>query len=153
MAAIFAMRSDAETMRFIREPQSGEEATWKWLELVSSEWQTETIAFCAVVEQSLNITIGWCGLWRLTESAEIEIGYAFAKDFWKWGYASEAAAAFMKYGFDHLGLDEIVAVANPENQASQSVMKKLGMSYDYTGEFYGHELVHYSILRSDWQAS
>ena len=49
-----------------------------------------------------------------------------------------------------LGLDFVVAVARPENRASRRVMEKIGMRYDYTGEFYGRELVHYIITREEF---
>ena len=150
--AVSAMRSDAELMRFIREPQNRQE-TVSWLKLVSSHWKDEKIGFCAVVEKASNQVIGWCGLWRLKETGETEVGYAVAKDFWGKGYAGEAAEAFLVYGFDILNLEKIVAVARPENTASRRVMEKLGMKYDYTGEFYGKQLVHYSINKKDFSTS
>lgn len=144
--AVFAMRSDAEVMRFIREPQPREEAA-NWVKLVSSRWATERIGLCAVVKKTSGAVIGWCGLWRLPETDETEIGYAIAKEFWRNGFAFEAARKSLEYGFDDLMLDKIVAVARPENAASRGVMEKLGMQYDSTGEFYGRELVHYSITK------
>lgn len=148
--AVYRMRSDADTMRFIREPQNLEE-TISWLQLVSGRWETEKIGFCAVVEKSSQKLIGWCGLWRLKETGEMEVGYAINKNFWGSGYAAEAAAKFLEYGFNDLNLEEIVAVAQPENAASRRVMEKIGMLYDYTGEFYGRDLVHYSITQKEWK--
>jgi ribosomal-protein-alanine N-acetyltransferase len=148
---IFKMRSDSEIMRFIREPQTNPDETWNWIKLVSSEWETTKIGFCAVVEKDSMNTIGWCGLWRLKETDEIEVGYAIAKEYQRKGFATEAAAAVLEYGFDEIDLEEIVAVAYPDNAASQNVMKQLGMSFDYTGEFYGRELVHYSISKTTWK--
>jgi [ribosomal protein S5]-alanine N-acetyltransferase len=142
--AIYAMRRDAEIMRYIREPQSKAESK-NWLKLISSRWESEKIGFCAVVEKSSNELIGWCGLWRLTETNEIEVGYAVARKFWGRGYASEAAARFLEYGFGELNLEKIVAVAREENSGSRRVMEKLGMRFDYIGEFYGRDLVHYTI--------
>lgn len=141
---IYAMRSDAELMRFIREPQNRSESA-DWIELVSSRWRTEKIGFCAMIEKSSNEFVGWCGLWTLKETGELEIGYAVARDFWGKGYATEAAIKFFDYAFERLQPEKIVAVADPENAASRRVMEKLGMRYDYTGEFYGRDLVHYSI--------
>ncbi len=149
--AIFAMRRDAEIMRFIRAPQTNREETLSWLRLVSSKWEEEKIGFCAVIEKAANEMIGWCGLWKLKETSEVEVGYAIARKHWKKGFASEAAEAFLQYGFDELNLKEIVAVAHPENQASQSVMKRLGMTFDYIGKFYEIELVHFSITKGEWQ--
>jgi ribosomal-protein-alanine N-acetyltransferase len=149
---VFALRSDREMMRFIREPQDREE-TANWLKLVSSRWADEKIGFCAVVEKTTEKLIGWCGLWLLKETQEIEIGYAIAKRFWGKGFAVEAAEKFLEYGFSELNLEKIAAVAYPENTASRRVMEKLGMQFDYIGEFYGRDLVHYSISRKSWLES
>ena len=146
---IYAMRSDADVMRFIREPQNREESV-NWVKLVSSRWQTEKIGFCALLEKSSQTFIGWCGVWRLQETNEIEIGYAVAKNFWGKGLATEAALVFLQYAFENLKPEKIVAVASPENAASVRVMEKLGMRYDCTGEFYERELVHYSITKKEF---
>ena len=131
-------------MRFIRKPQNRTESA-NWIELVSSRWQSEKIGFCALIEKCSKRFVGWCGLWRLKETGETEIGYAVAREFWGKGFATEAAAKFLDYAFEQLQPERIVAVAEPENTASRRVMEKLGMRYDYSGEFYGRELVHYSI--------
>jgi ribosomal-protein-alanine N-acetyltransferase len=151
--SIFAMRRDADIMRFIREPQTERAEAVSWVNLVSSRWKEEKIGFCAVIEKASGRFVGWCGLWRLKETGETEIGYAIVKDFWRRGYAAEAAEAFLSYGFEHLNFEKIVAVAVPENTGSRRVMEKLGMRYDYTGEFYGRSLVHYSIAREEFSAS
>jgi len=147
--AIYRMRSDADVMRFIREPQNRRESA-NWVELVSSRWADERIGFCAIIEKSSRKFVGWCGLWRLQETGEIEIGYAVAKKFWGKNYATEAGGEFLRYAFAELQFDKIVAVAAPENAASRRVMEKLGMRYDYTGEFYGRDLVHYSITKQEF---
>lgn len=148
--AVFAMRSDENVMRFIRAPQKNRFEAEDWINLVSSRWEDENIGFCAVVEKSSSNFIGWCGLWRLKETNEIEVGYALVKEVWGKGFASEAAGAFLDYGFNELKLEKIVAVAHPENQASQNVMKRLGMNFDYIDEFYGMDLVHYSLTKDDY---
>lgn len=147
---IFAMRSDPDVMRFIRAPITKRAEAENWVKLVSSRWTAEKIGFCALIEKQSENFLGWCGLWRLEETGETEVGYAIAKEFWRRGYAVEAAQAFLTYGFEKLNLNKIVAVAQPENVASQRVMEKLGMRYDYTGVFYGRDLVHYTITREEF---
>lgn len=146
---IFALRGDAEMMRFIREPQNRAESE-NWIKLISSRWETDKIGFCGIVEKSSNELIGWCGLWLLEESGEIETGYAIEKKFWGKGFAVEAAERILQYGFDELKLEKIVAVARPENNRSRRVMEKLGMKYDGIGRFYKSDLVHYTIKRDDY---
>lgn len=142
---VFAMRSDSDIMQFIRPVQTKKSETESWIKLVSSRWEKEKIGFCAIIEKSTNRFAGWCGLWRLKETGEIEVGYALLKEFWGKGYAVETSEAFLKYGFEELNLEKIVAVADPENRNSRRVMEKLGMSFDYIDNFYERDLVHYSI--------
>jgi len=147
---IHAMRSDADIMRYIREPQSRQESA-DWVKLISSRWENEQIGFCAMIEKTSNEFVGWCGVWKLKETGEFEIGYATVKKVRGKGLATEAAVSFLDYAFEHLKTEKVVAVAQPENEASRCVMEKLGMSYDYTGVFYGSNLVHYSIARETFK--
>ena len=147
---IFKMRSDVEIMRYIREPQMNREESINWIKMISSKWDTESIGFCGLIEKSSKDFVGWCGLWRLVETGEIEVGYAIIKDFQGKGYATEAAKRCLQYGFEELNLEKIVAVAFPENEASQSVMKRLGMKYVCIGKFYDKDLVQYAITKEDF---
>lgn len=149
--AIFALRKDAEIMRYIREPQKSRAEAESWMKLVSSRWENEKIGFCAVIEKESGKFVGWCGLWRLKESGEIEVGYAITQKFQRKGYATEAAEACLVYGFERLNLKKIVAVTHSENSASRRVMEKLGMRYDGLGKFYGTKLAHYSVKKIDWK--
>ena len=56
-----------------------------------------------------------------------ELGYWVGRPFWNRGYATEAAAALMDYGFTHLGLNRIQARHLTRNPSSGRVMAKLGM--------------------------
>lgn len=53
--------------------------------------------------------IGWCGLKFVAERKEIDLGYRFFKKNWGKGYATEAAYACIKFGFEKLDLREIIA--------------------------------------------
>lgn len=148
--SVFAMRSDANVMRYIREPQKRGEAL-SWIKLVSSRWEGEKIGFCSVFLKETKQFIGWCGLWQLKETGEIEVGYALLKEFWGKGFAAEASEPVLHYGFTELNLPKIVACANPDNKGSRRVMEKLGMTFDHIGTYYGRDLVHYTITRSEWE--
>jgi len=148
--AVYAMRSSADVMRFIRPQQIERNEAENWVKLISSRWEKDKIGFCAVIEKASNEFIGWCGLWRLTETNETEVGYALRKEFWGKGLAVEASDAFLKYGFEKLNLEKIVAVANPENKNSWRVMEKLGMTFDGIGFYYKLNLVHYTITKDDY---
>lgn len=144
---IFNMRRDEEIMRYIRKPQSERDESFAWIEMISGKWDTHNIGFCGVIEKKSKRFVGWCGLWQLAETHEIEVGYAINSDFWDKGYATEAANRMLKYGFEELNLERIVAVAFPENTPSQKVMKKLGMERVGIGKFYDKDLVQFAISK------
>ncbi len=146
---IFAMRSDEEIMRFIREPQARDES-FDWIKLVSARWHKDKLGFCAVIEKATDRFLGWCGIWRLKETGEIEIGYAIDKAHWGKGFATEAAAGFMRYAFDELNAERLVAVARPENTASRRVMEKLGMRFVKIATFYEQSLVQFAISKDEF---
>jgi RimJ/RimL family protein N-acetyltransferase len=65
----------------------------------------------------------------------VEIGWRLARGGWGHGYATEAARAALGYGFETLGLAEILAVTTLGNRRSQAVMRRLGMSRDPAEDF------------------
>jgi ribosomal-protein-alanine N-acetyltransferase len=65
----------------------------------------------------------------------VEVGWRLAHGFWGHGYASEAASAALRYGFDALKLDEIVSFTVPANHRSWAVMERIGMQRDPDGDF------------------
>jgi ribosomal-protein-alanine N-acetyltransferase len=65
----------------------------------------------------------------------VEVGWRLAHRFWGHGYAPEAARAAMAFGFDQLGLAEIVAMTAEKNLRSRRVMEKLAMTYDSADDF------------------
>lgn len=94
--------------------------------------------------------IGWCGLKYRPESDEIDLGYRFMKSAWGKGYATEAAMASIKYGFDKLGLQRIVGRAMPGNVGSIKVLEKCGMKYIGEELVDGHEAKTYDIDRGNY---
>lgn len=60
-------------------------------------------------------------------SSEVGLYWAISPTHQKRGYATEAGAALIEYGFTHIQLRRIVATTDYDNKASQGVMLKLGM--------------------------
>ena len=78
--------------------------------------------------------IGCCGL-RPYHKNEYEIGFHLLPQFWRKGYAVEAASAVINYAFSVLNADALFAGHNPHNAASAKVLRKLGFHY-IGDEFY-----------------
>lgn len=83
----------------------------------------------ATVLKDTGEIIGWCGLKYLDDINETDLGYRWKPKYWNKGYATEASLACLEYGFNQLGLEQIVAQALEENVASIRVMEKIGMTY------------------------
>jgi len=76
----------------------------------------------------------------------VEGGWRLARNRWENGYATEGARAAVAFGFDELGLDEIVSFTSVVNERSRRVMERLGMTHDETDDF-DHPSVSSGSLR------
>jgi len=85
--------------------------------------------FVLALRQWPGVLIGFSGLRRLDGSGEVELLYGLYQNFWGRGLATEAARAVLRFGFEEVGLEEILACADLDNPASVRVMERLGMSY------------------------
>jgi ribosomal-protein-alanine N-acetyltransferase len=108
--------------------------------------------------------IGFTGLSRPGFEAHftpcVEVGWRLDAAHWGRGYATEAAEAAVSFGFERLGLEEIVSFTARANRRSIRVMEKLGMGCDPNDDFdhpripEGHALrghVLYRLARAAWQ--
>ncbi|HMF58616.1 MAG TPA: GNAT family N-acetyltransferase [Pyrinomonadaceae bacterium] len=143
--------SDPEVMKYIgvggaRDLQSAE----KTIKTICSHWDKYGFGIWAVEEKASGKLIGWCGLQHLDKTPVVEVAYLLDSPYWRQGLATEAARAALRYGFENLEVDHIVAVARPENVGSYRVMEKLGMQYERAAQFYGVEVVYYAIKREEF---
>ncbi|MBJ8031343.1 GNAT family N-acetyltransferase [Bacillus cereus group sp. N21] len=79
-----------------------------------------------------NILIGTMTLRIDKQHNKGELAYWLGKDYWGKGYATESAKRVMDFGFCELNLNRIWAPAMSKNQASTQVMKKIGITYEWT---------------------
>ena len=76
------------------------------------------------------VSIGMCGLIKRDALEDVDIGYAFLPEYWSSGYAVEAAIAVKEYARTVIGLKRLVAITDPENQASIRVLEKIGLRFE-----------------------
>ena len=145
-------------------PLATREASDAWIDRQIAHLAQYGFGLWAVEARASGVFVGAVGLLHVTYNAHftpaIEVGWRIAREFWGRGYAPEAAAAALRFGFEDLHLQEIVANTVIANAKSQRVMLKLGMSRDPDGDFDhpripdGHPLhrqVLYRITRQAWQ--
>jgi RimJ/RimL family protein N-acetyltransferase len=145
-----AMDLDLQVHRYIFS-QAPEPGRWRAriAAQITSGWPS-TGGLWAVERQSEPGFLGWCGLFPLNHSGLIEIGYRYVRAAWGQGIGSEAARAVLDHGFRALALDPIVAVAHPDNRASQRVLEKIGLLGAGEAYYYGEWLRFYRLSRAEY---
>jgi RimJ/RimL family protein N-acetyltransferase len=125
--SIHPIYSDPLVMRYVATgPMADFLVTQRLLEDYNAHQQRHGYSFWAVVERSSNTLIGDAGLYR-TPAGEVELGYTLGAAWWGRGYATEAGSRWISAAFNELGIDEVVALAEPANIASLHVLSKLGL--------------------------
>ncbi len=107
---------------------------------------------------------GFVGLFHVAFSAPftpaVEIGWRLAARHWGHGYVTEGARAALRFGFEQLGLEEIVSFTVAANHRSWRVMERIGMrrspdeDFDHPRLPAGHPLARhilYRLSRAEWQ--
>ena len=81
--------------------------------------------------------------WHSREHAGGELGYVFNPALGGRGYATEAAHAMLRLGFEGLGLHRIVARIDERNEPSVKLARRLGMRQEA-------RLVHNEFFKGEW---
>jgi RimJ/RimL family protein N-acetyltransferase len=128
-----------------------------WLNLAHQGYANGTHFIFAIRVKPENAFIGGIGLTLERRFNRAEAGYWLGEPYWNRGYATEALAAIIPFGFDTLGLHKITSSYLAQNPASGRVMEKCGMHREgelkehlCKGATY-HTLIVYGLTRSDYQ--
>jgi RimJ/RimL family protein N-acetyltransferase len=137
--AFARINADPEVMRYFPAPgtlQGTQRSVDAWRRQINergwSNWAVERadsgefIGFVGLTEPARALPFTPC----------VEIGWRLARAHWGQGYASEAARASLAFGFDRLGLREIVSFTSVLNWPSRKVMERIGMLD--TGQDFDH---------------
>lgn len=152
-AALFELDSDPEVHKYVgRKPVETIEQIRLVIQFIRQQYMDFGIGRWAVIDKSNNQFIGWAGLKFFTDEINgisdfYELGYRFMKKHWGKGYATEAAKAIVRYGFEELELNEIYGMTDIENMASKKVLEKAGLHYVETFDFAGEPTDWFRIIK------
>ncbi|XEC94763.1 GNAT family N-acetyltransferase [Paenibacillus tarimensis] len=158
-AAVHVYASDPEVTKHMIWGPNTEEETGAFINrVIGMQKQKPRLdhEFAVVLKQDGTL-IGGCGIY-VSEPLQGEIGYCINPRYWRKGYASEAAAEMLRFGFKELGLHRIYATCRPDNTGSAKVMQKAGMTYE--GRLRGHirakgqwiDSLQFSILEGEYES-
>lgn len=157
-----ALNADPEVMRFMSRMLDRTESD-AFVDRILGHWEADGHGLWAVERLDDGSFIGFVGLTPPSFEARftpaVEIGWRLARPAWGHGFATEAARAALRFGFEELRLDQIVSFTTPANVRSRAVMERLGMTRDPSDDFdhpslpVGHPIrphVLYRLSRAAW---
>lgn len=133
-----ALNADPEVMRYFPSVLSLAESK-AMVDRIEAHYEAHGFGLWAVEHRQSGEFIGFIGLsipaFQAPFMPAVEVGWRLARDFWGQGYATEGANAALRYGFETLGLAEIVSFTATVNLRSIAVMQRLGMTTDEAENF------------------
>ena len=146
--------SDAEFRRYFPPPprfQPTRDSVLVGIGRFTEHWHQFGYGIWALELRDGGRLVGYCGLRHLPETGEVELLYGIDRAFWRTGLTTEAARAALRYGFERMGFDRVMAVTVPENAPSRGVMGKCGLSYEREARYFDIDCVYYAIDRADFR--
>ena len=145
--AFFKLNSNPEVIRFVPDKAvlNVDQARQILIDHPIADYRKHGFGRGACILKSTGEQIGFAGLKYLEELGEVDVAYRLLPQYWGQGYATEAAAAAVRHGFDKLGLKKILGLVMPENIASVRVLEKAGLRYVERVTFWGHKFSKYVI--------
>ncbi|MCE2992958.1 MAG: GNAT family N-acetyltransferase [Candidatus Jidaibacter sp.] len=131
----YTMNQDPKVTKFLLGPLMLEECE-SFIQAQNEHFHEHNYTLFATELKESDEFIGFVGLkyrgleFKTEFSPSTEIGWRLASQYWGKGYATEAAIAVLKYGFEKCGLDQIVSFTVPANVKSIAIMERLGMQRD-----------------------
>jgi len=112
--------------------------------------------FVLEINQSRTV-VGTVLLFRYDESSQrAELGYVLGRKYWQQGLMREALERFVTYCFASLGLRRLEAEVNPVNEASNTLLVRLGFRKEgtlrerWTTKDAAYDTHIYGILSREW---
>ena len=127
-AAIYAILSDPETMQHYPEPFDAERIR-SWIAWNQKNYRQYGFGLWAVILKETGSLIGDCGVTMQQIDGETlpEIGYHIGKQYWRQGFAREAASAVRDWFFRHTDSCAVYACMKDTNTASFRTALSVGM--------------------------
>lgn len=104
-----------------------EEDAISWINMANQGFKNKDNYIFAIRNKNNEAFMGGIGLTLALEHNRAELGYWIAERFWNQGYTSEAVKSILKFGFEELKVNKIIAVYVDTNIASGRIMEKNDM--------------------------
>ncbi len=132
---------------------SARELTQLWFDKTFHRYENGLGSMNALIDKESGRLVGQSGL--LVQDIEgdrfMEVSYSILPEFWRKGYAFEAANACKNYAFEQNLAEKLISVIEPDNIGSENVALKNGMTLErHIPEYKGAPFNVFSIHKRDW---
>lgn len=150
-ANMLALNADPEVLRFTGDVPFANLEAARQFTLNYDQYRKFGMGRWCVVDLETNEFLGWCGL-KTRTTGKIDVGYRLLRKHWGKGIASEAGLQCLHYGFERLGIQEIIGEALIANPASVRVLQKMGMRFCKELQLDGQPGLRYILSAIEFQA-
>jgi RimJ/RimL family protein N-acetyltransferase len=140
-----ALHADERVNRFVG--SYTRQAALERLGWIERQWSTRGHGPFAVELKQSGQFLGRGGLYYWEQFDEIEAGWTLRAEAWGRGYATEAARAFLGWGFDTLDAPYLTAMIRPGNTASVQVAERLGFAVRREDTLFDEPVTVYALER------
>jgi len=134
--AMFAMDNNPNVHKYLwQNPTQTKEEIITIIKMVQVQYLKNNIGRFATILKETDEFIGWTGIKYVNDHVEngntnfFDYGYRLDEKFWNKGYATEASICWLDYGFNEMKIEIMNAYTHFENEASNNILQKIGMTF------------------------
>lgn len=131
---------------------SPEQQCQLWFDLQNNRYKNDLGGMNVLLNKETGNLVGQCGLLiqKVDGKNEMEIGYSVLPEFWRNGYASEAAQKCRDFAFENSFTESIISIIHVENINSEKVAIKNGMKKFKETTYKEMPVNIYRITQKEW---
>lgn len=154
--ALTRLHSEPDVMRFLRAdglPETEPRQAWEYIAMHLGHWHMKGYGKWALADPQTDELIGRVGYYNPPfEWPGLELGWTLAPAYWGKGFATEAATLALDWGFQNLGVNEIISAIHPDNAPSQRVAIRIGERRLREGLLHAKPCLIYGMSIDEWKA-
>lgn len=153
--ALTALHSHPEVMRFLSatgEPERRPRQAWDYIAHHTGHWCLRGYGKWALAETGSDRLIGRVGFYNPPyEWPGLELGWTLAPEVWGRGLATRAARLALDWGFNTLGVEEIISAIHPDNAPSRRVAVRIGERLLREDVVHAKPCLIFGMTRDEWR--
>ena len=124
----------------------------KWYDKQQWRYENNMGGMNTLIEKQSNKLIGHCGLLvqLVDDITELEIGYSLLPEFWKQGFATEAAQKCCDFAFRNNFAESLISIISLKNIPSQKVAERNGMKIEKRTRYHNNDAFIYRLTKEEF---